>query len=401
MQNVNFRRVFIISALLILISIYAALWARMITDPAERTGTDFIAFYAAGRIAREHGFSQVYDLSLQQNVEEEVLGFPIFPDDVNPFVHPPFILPVLSAISYWGYQTAFYAWGIFLLCIFVLSSWFFCRTLAQSRNSSVLFLGSLLFFPAFISILNGQDTAILVLGGALWLHGFTKEDDRTAGLGLALTTIRPHVSILLAVPFLFKRRKIFWWYCVGAGILALFSIALVKIPGTQAFIDILTVSASGEGYKINESAMFNFIGLLHRFVPVFDPVTIRLMGWGIYAAAFVGLLIYWVKSETIDARDIGLSVLVSLLAVPHLHYHDLALLLVPLFVLLRYAGKRLKPQNTLLFPLGLSILMLIGHVAFLRYYTPYLVILCLGIGLWQWGSRLKRAVDIEQTHESY
>jgi hypothetical protein len=390
MQKINHRRVFVISALTALILVYAVLWTRMILDPFERTGTDFIAFYAAGRIAREYGPSEVYNLQLQKQIEERVLGFPVLLMDVAPFMHPPFIVPVLSAISTQDYQMAFHAWGILLLGIYMLSSWVFSRLFKPSKQTPILFLGSLLFFPSFISILNGQDTAILVLGGALWLFGFVKGDDRLAGLGLALATIRPHIALLLAVPFLFKRRKIFWWFFTGAGVLVVTSIALVGISGTVGFIKILAISASGEGYKINEGVMFNLIGLLHRVVPSLGPPSIRLIGWTIYLLAFLGLVLFWSKSETIDVRHIGLSVLASLLAAPHLHYHDLALLLVPIFCLLVYAENRLKLDRAVLLPLVVSTLLLLGHIPALRYLTPYLTTLGLGVVLWFFESLLTR-----------
>ncbi|MGD8404529.1 MAG: glycosyltransferase family 87 protein [Anaerolineales bacterium] len=390
MQSINLRRVFLLSSLLALTLIYSVLWAQMIVDSFERTGTDFMALYAAGKIAREHGFSQVYDLQLQKQVEESVLGFQILPTDVNPFVHPPFILPVLAVISNWDYPTAFSIWGFFLLLIFVLSSWILSKSLVHIGKPVILFLGSLLFFPTFVSILNGQNTAILALGGALWLYGFTKRDDRLSGIGLALTTIRPHFAILLAAPFLFKRRKIFWWFCAGAGFLTLFSIVLVKISGTLAFIDILTVSASGEGYKINESAMFNVIGWLHRTLPAFSPANIRLTGWIIYAIAFIGLILFWIRSKTLNEGHVGIAVLTCLLAVPHLHYHDLALLLVPIFCLLIMADRRLRSGDAALIPLALSTLLLVGHIPFLRYYTPYILMFGLGIVLWYFG-KIKNA----------
>jgi hypothetical protein len=52
------------------------------------------------------------------------------------------------------------------------------------RGTAVLAAGALTFFPVFVSLLNGQDTALLVLGAILWLAGLLLECDPLAGLGL-------------------------------------------------------------------------------------------------------------------------------------------------------------------------------------------------------------------------
>ena len=51
----------------------------------------------------------------------------------------------------------------------------------------------------------------------------------------------------------------------------------------------------------------------------------------------VGLRVLWDLSKPISHRHIALAVTISLFAAPHLHYHDLALLAVPL-VGVRIAG---------------------------------------------------------------
>ena len=88
MKKVNFRRVFVVAALTSLVLVYSLLWLRMITTPVEYTGADFIAFYAAGRIAQAEGPAHVYDLELQQHYEEEVVGFEVAPEHISPFLHP-------------------------------------------------------------------------------------------------------------------------------------------------------------------------------------------------------------------------------------------------------------------------------------------------------------------------
>jgi hypothetical protein len=59
MQTLNLRRALLTTGLVSLALVYVVLWLGMIGDPRERTGADFIAFYAAGRIARTEGAARV------------------------------------------------------------------------------------------------------------------------------------------------------------------------------------------------------------------------------------------------------------------------------------------------------------------------------------------------------
>ena len=61
-KHIDFRKIFISAGLLALVIVYLLLWSQMIFDNALRTGSDFIAFYSAGRVAQQEGFSSVYDI---------------------------------------------------------------------------------------------------------------------------------------------------------------------------------------------------------------------------------------------------------------------------------------------------------------------------------------------------
>ena len=384
-QRINYRSSLVAAGLIALTVIYAVLWVKMISNPAERSGADFIAFYAAGRIALRGDFAGIYVTRVQLVVEESIVGFPIAPVGLNPFVHPPFILPLLMLVALLPYVWAFHAWAFLLLVLYSISALFLVRAVPQVREPRMLFASVILFFPAFVSILNGQDSALLVLGAALWLYGLLKGDERLAGLGLALTTIRPHIAVLLAVPFLFRRRRVWGWFLAGVVALVIFSVALIGRWGTWNYLSILTISASGEGYKINEFAMVNFLGMLRRLFPGVLPETARFAAWLIYAAALISLCVVWQRSKEIGEKQAGLAVLVALFAAPHLHYHDLVLLLIPIFCVMVLTERRslLKRETAALFPLGASWLLVVSNfLPMLKFSIPYIFGAMLIAALW-------------------
>lgn len=387
-MGVNFRRVFLTVSLLALPISYLLLYARMLADPLQATGADFVAFYAAGRIARQEGPGRAYDLGLQQRYEEQVAGFEIEAEDTFPFPHPPFLLPLVCAVAGENYRLSFLVWsGLMFGVLFLAAATLFKVSQAwfEAPARRLLLAGCLLFFPAFVSLINGQDSALLVLGGGLWALGLFSERDGPAGLGLALMTIRPHLALPLALPFLFRRQRVFLWFVVGCGVLALVSLAYVGLEGIVGFVRLLFLSGSGEAYHINEDRMVNLLGLLLRLFPAAQPSLVRTIGWGAYAGTIVGLCFWWGRGRTLGWPQVGTAVLLTLFTAPHLHFHDLVLLLLPLTglgITLR-AARRLPAQDAASLPLAASFLLLCGYLSpLLQYSLPYLLMLALLAGLW-------------------
>jgi hypothetical protein len=385
MPRIKFRSALMIAGITVLIVVYGMLWQFMIANPVELTKKDFISQYTGGRIANSGNWGKVYNLNVQISQEEKILGYPILPKDFPPFNHPPFILPVLALVAYLEYLPAYYAWAAIQIVLCLLNAWVLLGAVPPFRDRKILFIYIVLFFPAFISILSGQDSTLLLLGISLWAYGLLKGKDRTAGLGLALATIRPQIALLLALPFLFKRRKVLWWFVGAALVLGVLSFALVGMQGTLGYLEILRISAGGEGYYMNEIAMVNFLGLLIRWFPGISSNISHLGGWVMYGLIIVFLCILWIRSDRIEEKQIGLAVLLAILASPHLHYHDLVLFLIPIICLISSLKKasRLGDPLLSLFPLGISWILLISNfLDVLKYNVPYLVGLFLGLFLW-------------------
>jgi len=384
-QRINIQRISLAAGAISLFIVYMILWGRMITSPTDRTGTDFIAFYAAGRVAEEYGSSHAYDIALQQKVQEKEVGFQLSSGQALLYNHMPYLIPVLQILVNQNYMASFARWTILLLAVYAAGFWGLVHWFpadwdtAQRRR---FFVGAISFFPCFASLLLGQDTAFLFLGVALLGWGISDNRDWLAGVGLALVTVRPHISILLALPFLFSRRGILWWFLGIAGSLAVTSIAILGIEGTKDFIDVLFISAAGEWYGMKEIAMYNLIGLLARSLPLVGAESIRLVGWTVYLAAIPALCCWAACARKMDIHSLSVIILVSLLVVPHLHFHDLALFLFPLLTasLRIETGTIYRGIQSALQPMIISLLLLFSsfHTTILHIW-PFLIMLALFI----------------------
>jgi hypothetical protein len=212
------------------------------------------------------------------------------------------------------------------------------KTMPKVSYRLLFILGSASFFPIFTSLLKGQDTAFLLLGGVLWLYGLVKKKDKIAGLGLALTVIRPQIAIILAVPFIFNRRQIWWWFCRGAACLAFYSLAIVGFSGVRDYFHLLVISGKGEGYGIIQNVMFNFSGIMLRLFPHLSLTIIPAFAWGAFLAVIVGLSILWKTSLQIEIWHVVLAISLSLFVAPHIYYHDLSFLFVSILGVALYMG---------------------------------------------------------------
>ena len=386
MQAGNIRRIFVAASLLSLCLSYVGIWLQLINDPTERTGADFIAFYTAGRIAQSEGAANVYDPVLQQQIQQQVVGFPLVPGQVLLYNHLPYLIPILKVLMGARYVDSFYRWIVIMIAVYfagilVLSG--VLRERGVDRRSILLAAaGSLLFLPVFFSLMNGQDTAFLFLGAALWMYGLLSGKEYVAGLGLSLTTIRPHIALFLAIPMVFHSARVFLSFLLGSVILAMVSVFILGLDGTREFINILLISTGGEWYGMKENAMFNLIGLLTRAVPQLGSSMIRLIGWIAYIVGMVSVCYLWWKTGAGKNLPIGVSVVLALFFAPHLHFHDLALLLIPIYELIRMSRENeiLKTSILITMPIAISLLLLISNISpYLQYTVPYLVMIVLVI----------------------
>lgn len=381
---VSLKRVALAAMVVSLILIYAVLWLRMVNDQELYTGTDYIAFYAGARIAREQSPAMAYNLEQQRRYESQVVGFEIKIGDVNLFVHPPFIIPLVLLSIQRTFIASLITWQWFML-IFLLggvAALFFYLKDQISRPALFIFLaGLVLFLPAYEGLLIGQNSAILFLGACLWLVGFMTNRDWLAGMGLALMTIRPHLALPLALPFLFKRRKIFGWFLVGAGVLGLFSLANSGMEGIQAFLRMVSVSAEGVNTTIKEKSMVNLLGLLANLFPTVRAESLRLAAWIAYLLNMAGLCLLWWRTPKLEGKHLGLALLLATFTSPHLHFHDLVLWSLPLVVVL--AAIKSQPvlvERTYFFPWLISMVFLFWFMpGLVHFWIPLFILVFLAV----------------------
>jgi hypothetical protein len=243
-----------------------------------------------------------------------------------------------------------------------------------------------LFYPAFISLLKGQDTAFVLLGALVWMWALLARRERLAGVALALVLLKPQIALALALPLLVSRNRAAWWFCGTSALVALYSWLLVGAGGLLDLLGLLRLSSDGQGYGMNQPAMYNLLGLLIRGAPALDDATLSVLKWTAYLLT-IGFLcwLWWGKRESLTIQHIGVAVTLSLFASPHLHLHDLSLLLLPALgglALLWGRGRRGRLAALALLPASSLLLFASDLVkAPLHFIAGYALMLALLVGL--------------------
>jgi len=322
MKRVNLRRALIVAGLMPLVVVYVLLWSRMLSSHEERTGSDFISAYTAGRVTDLWGGAHVYDLARQQAVQAEVVGFDLAPGQVLMFNHPPYLVPLLAVLMDGDYVASLVRYALLMTLLYgasLLITWHLLKRDGWPKNDAPWRWQGWQLFPLFVNLLNTQDTAFMVVGALLVLLGLLTDRDWLAGLGLALTSVRPHVTLVMTLPFLFRRQKVFFWFVLFAAGLAAIAWMAVGWQGSQAYLQILLTAAGGTFYGLQEVAMVNLVGWLTRHAPAL-PVTVnRVIGWAAYLASLLALCLIWRRSRYVDERHWGWTVLMAVFFVHYLH----------------------------------------------------------------------------------
>ncbi len=384
--RINYQRILVIAGSISLLIYYLFQWVQMISDPILRTSVDFVAYYSAGRIMDERGAAHVYDFAILHQVENQVVGYELGDDQILPYLHMPFQLPLLALMVNENYVSSFLRWDLFLIAIYLPGIFVFSKWILENMPLLAgrgFLAGAVVFFPFFVSLLLGQNTAILFLGVALLGWGIANKKDWYAGLGLALVSLRPHILILLVLPVFVLYRRVFWRFFMIGMVLALGSLFLLGTQGMSNFFNVMFLAAGGKGYGLNVETMINVQGFLTRNLPFIGHEIIRSVGWIVFLGGIPGLFLLARYEKKIDIHVLGRMILICVFIVPHIHYHDLTLLLFPLIS--AQVRHEIKPVyhvlQKMLHPLLLSFLFLFG--LFQETVFPSLLILILFVFLFR------------------
>lgn len=388
-KHLFFKSFLLILGLSLMLSLVILLWQNSILSKPKETvkgGVDFLAYYSGGYIIRYKTATELYNLEIQKNIQEAILHtLDLKPPRFYPYNHPPVYVGILGLATTYNFNASYFRW-IFILFLFHLGAIGFFLQLMRAltwQKTELLLSGVtiLLFYPIHLSYARGQDTAILLFGVTLWVYGLLLKKDKVTTLGLALSLVRPQVGLVLILPTLFNDIKRLRWLIIWGGILFLLNYPFIRMKGITDYIQMLRFS--GQGYGFDVDRMATLMGAILRASPNINVNFFHAIGYGVYFSTIIFLSILWKKTKLINFTHISFAILLNLFVSPHLHNHDLSLLLIPAIGVAVVLSKKkiLSQKHSILVPIIISLLLPLQDI--LESTTiVYFIILLLAILLW-------------------
>ncbi len=300
--------------------------------------SDFISFYTAGRILRQHAADHLYDLRLQYGVQQPIAAKLHIRKGTLPFVRPAFEAWLFLPLAYLPYISALVLWNLISGAALIASLRILrqkiphLRRLSRPLTTAVI----LAFYPLFLCLLQGQDSLLLFLIYVLAFAAMRDCREFQSGMLLGLGLFK----FTLIVPFVFPlllRGRMRWiaGFTLTSLIVCAASAATVGLSAFRAYpAFLLNIDRLAPGVNVPRD-MPNLRGLFSLLPASELPQLVA----STILVAFSLLLTGWVTAkcsfEAVSNRssldlEFSLNLVATLLVSYHAHSFELCLLLLPI-----------------------------------------------------------------------
>lgn len=325
---------------------------RAATEKFPYYGQDYLAFWSAGKVADQEGYTKIYDLQALRSVEGQVLrdlGVIRQADDPSFMTLPALYLPVFlvpfQLLSQIPIQTSLVIWWVFNFLLLTGYLIFFTKTRTATRQNDkdwiFLVLLALFSYPVFDNFLEGQINVLLLVFVGEFIRNAEKERPFVSGLWLAGILLKPQLLILV-VPLIMILRywKMVYGFFVSSLFLLTTSLALSGTEGITGFINLLMRAGTGAAtsspqYMIN----WRMVGTL------LNGWTASNYGWiavGLGMLVTLAFVIYLVKDRPSLGGDAWVIAMTGIFSATleitwHVHNHT-AMVMLPLLMAVFVSG---------------------------------------------------------------
>lgn len=309
-------------------------------------GSDYLAFWSAGKIADENGYSEIYDLNNLSSVQKQALltqgninnkSLPSYSPNPAP-VFSIFILP-FQFLSRIDIRAGYWTWTIINLAILIVYLVSFLNSILPgseviTTNAKTILL-VLASFPVFSNIFQGQVQVFPLVCVGEFIRYALRKNLILSGVWLGGLLLKPQLLIIIIPLILIMRNwKTLIGFIVSSGVVLITSFMLSGFAGINALINLWTKYSVGMATNAPEF-MINWrmigLNLNHIFNTSFGWV---ITGVGMALTVYV----VWVLikfNPLYGSSQWVISMLgifsATLIFTWHSHYH-MALVLLPFFV---------------------------------------------------------------------
>jgi hypothetical protein len=320
--------------------ILSLLMLRNIEAPFSGRASDFAAFYTAGKIVVEGNRKKLYDLETQASTESRStphLGPPLL------YYHPAFEALLFAPLAMLSYRKAFLVWDVVNLLVLLLIPLILRKHIRIiGDNLALSTLALICFFPGVVTLLQGQDSILLLLFYALAFAAMRSGHSLRAGLFLALALFKfQFVLPFVLLVALAKRWGLMVGFLCGAAATGVMSLATAGFSGLREFPYFLwNANQNWTAGNISPRVMANLRGVLASIAGAGPGPKLLVLFSSIILLTATVLAIR--KSEWRNNSDLPFALMISatMMVSYHLNPHDLTLLALPIALGLNHLATR-------------------------------------------------------------
>lgn len=306
---------------------------------------DFIHFYCAGQLILQGEAKRIYDPQVQLIFMDRLIA-PLHAAQVFYIQYVPFVFLLSVPIALLPLEPAYCAWTAFSIFCILASGLLLHKFLPRFSGPQV----SIIFLAMFATLANfeclqlGQLGCFLLLLLTVYLIalvrpasiGQTRILDIAGGACLALSSMKPHYALLMAIPALLQKR---WGIIFCAAMTELFLLgASGLILGWENIINyphvVLEADTNPQYGGVHPEHMVSIRGVFCRFLS--DHVALKASMFVYLAGAL--LIALNKKNRLADQKNIELlfsvTLVMTLVLSPHTNLYDCVLLVLPAYLLL-------------------------------------------------------------------
>ena len=166
---------------------------------------DFLQYWSAYQLYSNS--ENHYDLKALSEIQSTIGNQGVVIANWN----PPWLLNLMAPILIFDFQTSAFLWFLLSTLFWFITCILLFKTYPPGNTKFIFsFLALVLFYPVYETLLWGQISILLLLIFALFLHELKKENYFLSGLILSLSTIKPHLFLLvylISIIWSFKEKR--------------------------------------------------------------------------------------------------------------------------------------------------------------------------------------------------
>ena len=248
---------------------------------------DYRAYWIAGRIANDLGYSKIYSQELlgqfaSANAKELGLTLPIAGGIPFPYL-PLFVIP-FQLLAMLNFSNSFLVWSIFNIFAFLGYLNFFYKDITGKKIPIRLVLLFFISLPLYMDLCLGQVNIYLMIIVGEYIRMTISDKPFRAGVWLGGLSLKPQLFIII-IPFIFLRRqgKTSAGFCLSSLVIGVISMIFLQKEGIISYLSNL-LGFSGLTEATGTNIMMNWGMVAYNLTYFVNP----LVGW---IAAIAGTLV--------------------------------------------------------------------------------------------------------------